>query len=574
MAFALRPYQRAALDRLAALVAAGARRVLLVSPTGSGKTVLAVALIAEALARGERVLFVAHRRELVAQTFEKLRAHGVPARSIGVLMGNDPRERPGAAVQVASIDTLRNRPKPPADLVFVDEAHRALAKSYRDLAAHYEGALQLGLTATPYRADNRPMANAYDELLVVASVRELIAQGHLVEPRVFTVPSARGPDLAGVRLRGHDYDGRQLARAMDREGLVGDIVEHWGRLARGLRTVVFATSVEHSRHIAARFVVAGVPAEHLDGETPVRERDAILRRVKRGKTLVVSNCGVLCEGWDLPAVKACVLARPTKSLGLYLQQAGRILRPWEGASAVLLDHAGCVLEHGLPQDERELTLGDGTLLGTTQERDAKAPPVKACPSCQRVVPAATWTCPECGHAFALRVSFEEKAGELVEALPGEATAESDPRAVYDELLATAVQRGYREGWAYYRFRELYGRPPPRVAGARGRPRPAAEAPRQTVFAALLAEEKDPAWALARYRVEMGARAPLPDLAREAVSADVRPAAPHAAASPRLRPTGGPVPDDDVRSLTPGDAGRAGPPGEDAPPTADAVLTLP
>ncbi|HEU4406786.1 MAG TPA: DEAD/DEAH box helicase family protein [Polyangiaceae bacterium] len=308
MAYALRPYQRAALDRLAALVRGGARRVLLASPTGSGKTVLAVALIADALARGERVLFLAHRRELVVQTFDKLRAHGVPERSVGVFMGRDPRWRPGAPVQVASVDTLRNRPKPPADLVFVDEAHRALAKSYRDLAAHYAGALQLGLTATPYRADNRPLADAYDELVVVASVRELIAQGHLVEPRVFTVPASRAPDLTGVRVRGGDYDASELARAVDREGLVGDIVEHWGRLARGVRTVAFAASVEHSRHVVARFRAAGVPAEHLDGETPTPERDAILARVDRGETLVVSNCGVLTEGWDCLDAKTEVLA--------------------------------------------------------------------------------------------------------------------------------------------------------------------------------------------------------------------------------------------------------------------------
>jgi DNA repair protein RadD len=574
MAFALRPYQQAALDRLAALVRGGARRVLLASPTGSGKTVLAVALIAEALARGDRVLFVAHRRELVVQTFDKLRAHGVPARSIGVLMGDDPRTRPGAAVQVASIDTLRNRPKPLADLVFVDEAHRALAKSYRDLAEHYAGALQLGLTATPYRADNVPMANAYDELLIVASVRELIAEGHLVEPRVFTVPSARAPDLRGVSVRGNDYDGRQLARAMDREGLVGDIVEHWRRHAPGLRTVVFASSVEHSRHIAARFVVAGVPAEHLDGETPTSERDAILRRVKRGKTLVVSNCGVLCEGWDMPSCKACVLARPTKSLGLYLQQAGRILRPWEGVGAVLLDHAGCVLEHGLPHDDRDLTLGARSPLGVAHEKDVKPPPVKACPSCHRVVPATTWTCPECGHVFALRVSLEEKPGELVEALPGEGPGERELCAAYDELLATAEQRGYRPGWAFFRFRELYGRPPPRNAGARRAPQAAAQPRQSSLFARLFAEEKNEAWALARYRVEVGVRAPLPTLAPGPAPAVGGPAASDAGARPGPRPSGRLALA--AGASRPTSARADGPPlpGDDAPHAADAPPAQP
>lgn len=513
MAYALRPYQRAALDRLAALVSAGARRVLLASPTGSGKTVLAVALIAEALARGEHVLFLAHRRELVVQTFDKLCAHGVPPRSVGVFMGRDPRWRPGAPVQVASVDTIRNRPKPLADLVFVDEAHRALAKSYRDLAAHYGGALQLGLTATPYRADNRPLADAYDELVVVASVRELIAQGHLVEPRVFTVPSSREPDLSGVRVRGGDYDASELARAVDREGLVGDIVEHWGRLARGLRTVAFAASVEHSRHIVARFRAAGVAAEHLDGETPTPERDAILARVDRGETLVVSNCGVLCEGWDLPSVKACVLARPTKSLGLYLQQSGRILRPWNGVGAILLDHAGCAVEHGLPQDDRELSLRPKRKRAAAGEA-----PVKACPGCDRVLPAGAPRCPECDHVFFERRALEEASGELVEVATRPAPTEAEKRAVYAQLLAVAARKGLREGWAYYRFKERFGEGPPRLATPPAAAPPArmrleTDAERLRYFERLRAEETSEAWALARYRLEVGG-AP-PPAAREA-----------------------------------------------------------
>ncbi|HEU4533043.1 MAG TPA: helicase-related protein, partial [Polyangiaceae bacterium] len=434
---------------------------------------------------------------------------------------------------------VRSRPKPRANLVFVDEAHRALSKSYRDLAAHYEGALQLGLTATPYRADNRPLADAYDELVVVASVRELIAQGHLVEPRVFTVPAARAPDLRGVRVRGGDYDATELARAVDREGLVGDIVEHWGRLARGVRTVAFAASVEHSRHIAARFRAAGVPAEHLDGATPTPERDAILARLERGQTLVVSNCGVLCEGWDMPSVKACVLARPTKSLGLYLQQAGRILRPWQGAPAVLLDHAGCALEHGLPQDDRDLTLRP------KRKRAAKGEaPTKACPGCDRVLPACAPRCPDCDHVFFVRGPPAEGAGELVEARPSPPPAEADPRAAYGALLATAARRGYREGWAYHRFQELYGRPPPHTAGARERSQLAAEAMRQAAFASPLAEEKGPAWAPARYRVEVGARDPLPDVARGPARDGAAPPALDAAPEPRApgraapRPTSG------------------------------------
>src|SRR5262249_5249823 len=158
------------------------------------------------------------------------------------------------------------------------------------------------------------------------------------------------------------------------------------RRATGARTVAFAVSIEHSRHLAERFNAAGIPAEHLDGETPTPERDAILQRLEYGVTRVVSNVGVLCEGWDQPSVKCCILARPTKSTGLYLQQVGRILRPWsdpatgQARRAVILDHAGCAHEHGLPQDDREFTLED-TKKRTGHAGDKRETAAQTCPRC-------------------------------------------------------------------------------------------------------------------------------------------------------------------------------------------------
>jgi DNA repair protein RadD len=165
-----------------------------------------------------------------------------------------------------------------------------------------------------------------------------------------------------------------------------------------------------------RFRGAGVPAEHLDGDTLPLERDAILGRLDRGETLVVSNCGVLCEGWDQPAAKCAILARPTKSTGLYLQQAGRILRPWNDQAAIILDHAGCALEHGLPQDDREFSLE-----GVRKRARARAdPPTRECPACFAVLPAATRTCPSCHLELgAGREVPVEQEGVLVEVRAGD-----------------------------------------------------------------------------------------------------------------------------------------------------------
>lgn len=496
----LRPYQVGAIDRVRACVRRGARRILLVAPTGSGKTTVASELIRQAVARGSRALFIAHRRELISQAYRRLLDFGLRPGDVGVIMASDPRRRPGAKVQVASIDTLRNRAKPRADLVIVDECHRALARSYRDVAEHYRGAIQLGLTATPYRADGKGLDDAYDEIVQVASPRELIAQGFLVEPRVFTVPPSALPDLSAVRMRGGDYDKRALEGAVDQRSLVGNLVEHWRRYADGVRTVVFATSVAHSKHINERFREAGVASEHLDGETPADDRDGILARLDAGTTRVVASVGTLTEGWDQPSVKCAILARPTKSTGLYLQMAGRILRPFEGEQAIILDHAGCVMEHGLPQDDREFSLE-----GTKKKRKGGAgeAPAKTCPECFAVLAISVRVCPECGTTLSVASEdVEETPDELVEVTPDDVR-----RLEWERLTATAALRGYKEGWAIHRYREKFGElPSAAVRAGVDRPSSTAEQKRR-VYDALLEEEESPAWAAARFRLETGRRAP-------------------------------------------------------------------
>ncbi len=471
----LRPYQLDAVDRVRAHLRNGVRRVLLVAPTGAGKTVIASHIIERSVALGNRVLFLAHRRELIGQAFRKVlgcgcsagydhdsllrdpacRSEGMPRSAVGVLMANDRRRNPGAVVQVASIDTLRNRAKPVADLVIVDEAHRALAGTYRSILEMYPDAGVIGLTATPYRADGRGLGEAFDELVVVASPRQLIGDGFLVEPRVFTVPARDLPDLSRVKIKGGDYEADALAVAVDQTGLVGNIVDHWMRHGGDRQTVVFAVNVQHSQHIAQRFRDAGVAAEHLDGATPTAERDAILARLERGETRIVSNCAVLTEGWDQPSVKCAVLARPTQSTGLYLQCAGRILRPWRDASAIILDHAGCVLEHGLPQDDREFSLD------SSRKKSRSAPRLTTCPGCFAILAAATRTCPECGHAFASPEVGDDKTqevdGELVEVRAADV---DEKRAAWDQLCQVATERGYQRGWVYHRYVERFGVRPP------------------------------------------------------------------------------------------------------------------
>jgi DNA repair protein RadD len=490
----LRPYQNTALAQLDAAAARGLRRILLVAPVGAGKTTMAGAVIVRAAREGKRVLFLAHRRELIGQAYARFRAMGLSDSEVGVIMSSDPRRRPGACVQVASIDTLRTRVTEPFDVVFIDEAHRALSASYVTLSKRFPNALHIGLTATPFRTDGRGLGAAYDALVLVASVAALIDQGFLVRPRIFTVPQDKLPDLSKVGRAHGDYKEAELARAMDRGNLIGDIVEHWQTHAGGRRTLAFASSIAHSKHIVERFREVGVAAEHVDGKTPVLERDAIFHRLRSGDTRVVSNMGIATEGTDIPEVKCAILARPTESTGLYLQQVGRIMRPWNGEHALVLDHAGCAVQHGLPDEDREFRLD-----APKRRRAAGLAPVKTCPSCYAVLPASAGTCPACGEEFAIeRTAPSENVKVDLEEMTHAATDER--RRYWDKLCATARDRGYKPGWAAHQFKARFRTWPPKSFPTTVR----APIDPMDLYAQIFAEVgQDEAWAHATFFLRTG-----------------------------------------------------------------------
>lgn len=479
-----RPYQDRAVERIFELFTAAVRRVLFVLPTGGGKTVIASMIVNRVLAMGLRVVFLAHRRELIKQTFCKLVRNGLPPEMVGVIMAGTSapighlfpkpieemtddelwaahgRRRPTAPVQVGSIDTFRNRTPPPADLVIVDEAHRALAKSYVDVQKGYPRAWHLGLTATPFRADGKGLGDAYDDLIVGATFAELVDLGALVAPRCFG--AKRKVDTSGVRRSKGDFSSDDLARIVDRGELIGDIVEHWRLLGNDAATFAFGVNVAHSQHIAERFRAAGIPAAHVDGNTDTSERDDAIAALREGRTKVVSNCNVFTEGTDVPNVKTIVLARPTLSEGLYRQQAGRGARPFEGREFILLDHAGCVTAFGAPQTPFEVSL-EGR-----KPRDKKTislPPAKECPECYALVPTATRTC-ECGFEFPIEASpkgpITEADGKLVELTPAQRSRLDEWKAIVAEWNAENDRRDARDepllrgGWCTREWRSRTG----------------------------------------------------------------------------------------------------------------------
>jgi DNA repair protein RadD len=451
----MRPYQEGSIQQVRQLIREGNRSILVVAPTGAGKTCIFSYIVAEVARRGQPVLILAHRRELINQTVKKVIAAGVPRHLIGVIMGDDPRRNPHALVQIASIDTLRNKPTlPPAKVVIIDEAHRALSPSYVQLSERYPDAIKLGFTATPWRLDGKGLGRMYGELVVVASVQQLIDEGFLVRPRVFTHPVR--PDLSKVAVTsGGDYDEEQLAAAVDKAALIGNIVEHYRQHASGLRAFAFAASVEHSIHIADAFNAAGIAAEHVDGTTDSAVRDAALERFRSGQTMILANCGVYTEGTDVPEAKCAILARPTKSRILYFQCGGRVLRPALGMdTAIILDHGGCAVEFGRLQDPQEYSLGDVSKRRGSVKSEAA---VRLCPNCYFAMPTRTRECEECHYTFPIEPrQVEQRDGQLVEMKPSEDPAARELRATIQTLTISIDRtREWRVGETNRRLWDRY-----------------------------------------------------------------------------------------------------------------------
>jgi superfamily II DNA or RNA helicase len=441
------------------------KRIILVAPTGAGKTVIASAIIKEFVRSYREVLVLAHRREIIGQTSKKLRDLGI---SHGIIQAGSP-STPMASVQVASIATLWHRAirsdrmeLPPAKLVVIDECHHAPARSYRKIIDAYPDTIILGLTATPCRGDGRGLGGIFETIIECPQVAELIEQGYLVKTRVYA-PST--PDLTGVRVQAGDYVESQLAECMDRQKLIADIVGTWHKYGEGRKTVCFATGVGHSVHLRDEFIKSGVRAEHIDGGTPKAERDDTLARLAAGDITLVTNCMVLTEGWDMPEVGTCILARPTKKMGLFRQMIGRVLRPAPSkADAIILDHSGAVFKHGLPEDRVDWFLSPDLHAGSP-DHAARGGPGGAklldCSQCGTLREGGK-PCPHCGFLPVRKPDLVMvKDGELALVDNGKAgKAEPNVHAWHAMLVAIGLENGYKPGWAAYKFKEKFGNWPP------------------------------------------------------------------------------------------------------------------
>ena len=448
--FILHDYQEDMIQR-ARLALRTNNSILLQSPTGSGKTVLASTMLGRASQKKLRSFFICHRSELIDQTARTFDEVGIPYGYIASGYRADPFQ----PVQICSIQTLARRydkvAKP--DLAVWDECHHLGAKSWATVHSFYENAKHVGLTATPERLDGKGLKEQFSNMVKGPSVAWLIKNGYLADYKMFA-PSR--PDLAKVHTKMGDYERSELAHAMDNSTITGDAIKHYQRLTPGKRAVVFAVSIKHSQHIAEQFKLNGIMATHIDGTTPKAERKMAIARFRSGTVKVLCNVEIVGEGFDLPDIEAAILLRPTQSTALYLQQIGRALRvKSDGSKAIILDHAGNHMRHGLPDDDREWTLEGHKRKGRKQEQENLVA-IRQCPKCYFVHKPLP-ICPGCGYTYLMSEKMpeviDEKLVEIEKARVRNHRKYEERRCeTYEDFLALGKARGYKGAHTWARIR--------------------------------------------------------------------------------------------------------------------------
>lgn len=450
----LRPFQHGMVTE----ARAGLRQhpaILVQLPTGGGKTVLSAFMMQSAYRKGGRPWFLCHRDFLVDQTSKTLERVGVPHAFVAAGRRFNPWE-PG---QVCSIDTLRGRlNRIPRDcmptVAFVDEGHHACSASWAKIIRWLieNGCKVVGLSATPERLDRKGLDELFGHMVLGPTTEWLIENKYLSD---YTAFAPDIPNVEDVASRGGDFNASELEGVMDNDTLTGNIVSHYKRVALGKRAVYFAVSVRHSQHIVSAFRQAGITAIHLDANSSSDERRSAARSMAIGELDVISNVGLFGEGYDLAAqagmdvtIEAVGLCRPTQSLAMYLQQVGRVLRP-KDYPGIILDHAGNILRHGLPDMPREWSLAPKRPAGRKKAGPA-LDPVKVCPNCFATAAAQARVCPFCEEPYPVKDerTMKENDADLVAIDKDEAKrlrkAQEHSAKSLDDLVRVGIARGYKE----------------------------------------------------------------------------------------------------------------------------------
>lgn len=434
----LRLYQKNTLSEVSVLFHTGTTKIVLVMPTGSGKTTIANYMLGHT---NKRVLILAHRDELVDMISSGL--------SVDHAVIKAGRPITDARIQIGMMQTVAKHldKMPNFDWVISDEAHLALAPTWLQILRHYDHAWQLGMSATPCRLDGKGLGEIYEKIVYGPSIQELTKSGYLVPCRVYSPAQINTRALKASR----EYNLEQAADLLNRPAITGDVIGHFRRLASDRRTIVFCSSRKHADDVAAQFRDAGISAANVDGAHGRLDRRERIDAFRSGQTQVLCNVDLLTTGFDCPEIGAAIMLRPTQSLALYLQMIGRILRPHPSKrDAILIDHVGAVVSHGMPDATREWTLQG-------RVKSPRPPPVRECQNCFRAHSPAP-KCPSCGYVYPAatreRPAVQVIPGTLEEMTPEriKAIKEAELRDILKfartekELKIVAKIKGYDWRW--------------------------------------------------------------------------------------------------------------------------------
>ena len=447
MMFELRPYQRDLIDRVQGAWADGFQAPCVVLPCGGGKSVIVAEIARIILEKDGNILFLVHRRELVAQIYATFIRFKLCIERCRIEM-----------VQTACRH-LEELPKP--DLIITDENHHSLAGSYKKIYEYFPDVKRLGVTATPERLNGSGLKDVNDILIEGVSAKWLI-ENHYLAPYEYYAPPL-SDTMPKFHTRQGDYVQSEVADFFRKKKIYGDVIRQYRKLADGKQAICYLPSIDFSREIADRFNRAGIPAAHMDGETPAILRNSIVESFRKGEIKILCNVDIISEGFDVPDCECAILLRPTKSLTLFIQQSMRCMRYKEGKTAIIIDHVNNCILHGFPDTEREWLL-DGHPKGKGKIKGEA--PVKVCKRCYCTVAMNTRFCPVCGYEFEHRESSIQKVDVELRRLDRSEREKVEMQnkvrnmltykecQTYNELLEFAKQHNYKKGWAFYKAKEL------------------------------------------------------------------------------------------------------------------------
>lgn len=406
--------------------------------------------------RGKRVLILVHRQELLMQSSRSLTDLEVPH---GLIAPGRPST---GVVDVASVQTLDRRLRKQRfeyDFIIIDEAHHAVAATWKRILAAFPEAHILGVTATPVRTTAEGLGvssgGIFDDLVIGPTVEELVSGGFLVEPEVYAPPVEF--DLTGIRKRAGDFVASEVAKRVDKPTITGSAVDHYKRLSPGEPAIAFCASIAHAEHVASTFREAGFSFAVIHGGLGDHERRELISGLASGRVQGLTSVDLISEGTDIPVVSVGILLRPTQSLGLYLQQVGRVLRPAPGKSrALILDHVASCLKFGLPTETFIWSLDGVRKRSASNDNEIS---VRQCKKCFAVFEKSV-ACPFCGHTNTVetRKQIQETDGELkriskeeIERARLAKRREERAAKTFEELLKIERERNYKPGWAHFRW---------------------------------------------------------------------------------------------------------------------------